>query len=241
MFNTSRTSHLMKRSLFLLVFMFFNTGALAADTQDHNSIYKAASVFLHNKIGTVDDQQVRIETGKLDSRLRLSKCSTPLEAYLPAGSRTLGNITVGVKCTDHKPWSLYVPMSVSQYKHVLVASQLLARGTILSKDDVKSVRFDLARLPHGYVTEPADSIGMVLKRQLSAGAPLTPNLIEKPQIISRGQEVSILAESGSMEIRMLGKALSHGAEGDRISVINKTTRRKLEGIVAADGTVRIEI
>ncbi|NNE63328.1 MAG: flagellar basal body P-ring formation protein FlgA, partial [Gammaproteobacteria bacterium] len=66
-------------------------------------------------------------------------------------------------------------------------------------------------------------------------------MVEKPRIISRGQRVTILARVGGMEVRTSGKALAHGAAGERIAVQNIKSRQKLEGTVLASGEVKIDL
>jgi len=50
-----------------------------------------------------------------------------------------------------------------------------------------------------------------------------------------------MAQSGSMLVRMRGKALDHGAVGDRIKVLNIKSRKKLEGIITVTGEVKVDI
>lgn len=215
--------------------------ATAADFQTHASIYDTASRFMLDHVASRYELNTEIKPGTLDSRLTLRQCTKPLEASLPTGSRGIGKITVAVKCTDHKPWSLHVPITVSLYQDILVAKESLPRGKLLEKDDLKRSRYDLARLTNGYISQFDDSVGMKLKRPLTAGAALTPGMLEKPVLVQRGQRVTILAQSGGMVVRTSGKALAHGAAGERIGIINIKSRLKLEGVVTASGEVEVDI
>ena len=214
---------------------------MAEAYQSHASIHDAAREFLLTEEPSLQHDTAKVIKGKLDSRLRLRQCIKPLEGFLPAGGRTIGKITVGVRCTDSAPWSLYVPLQVSVFREVVVAVDLLTRGSVLSSSDVRLASVDLADLPHGYITDINDAAGKKLKRRLQPGAALTPAALEEPQIIKRGQRVTIVARSGRMEVRMAGKALDHGAVGKRIGVVNLSSKQKLEGVVTASGEVMIDI
>ena len=228
--------------LFVCVgFNLFSTSVAAANFQSHASIFGTARQFILQRIHTVYKKRPDIKNGNLDSRLKLNQCSRPLVAYLPKGSRDLGRITVGVKCPAVKSWSLHVPMSVSIYKKVLIAAYSIPRGKVLLKEDFKLAKYDLARLPNGYIENLSQIQGMKLTRNLSIGVPLSPSMIKKPQIIKRGQRIFIIARSGKLEVRMSGKALAHGAVGDRIAVVNLSSKKKLEGVIMKDGTVNVEI
>ncbi len=209
--------------------------------QDHDSIYQTASQFMKTYVEQNYEQVAQINTGKLDSRLRLKLCDEPLQAFLPRGSRDIGKTTVGVRCKGTKAWSLHVPVTVSMFKDIAVSSKLLSRGNLIKKSDVRLKRIDLATLPQGYIDDLDDLIGYKLKRRIAAGTALTPAIIEKPHRIKRGQRVTILARSGSMEVRMVGKALANGAIGDRIKVVNIKSKKKREGIVTKNGEVKVDL
>lgn len=225
---------------FICIALLANSAA-ADGFQTHASIHDVARKFMLDHIKSTYSQKADIKPGNLDSRLKLRKCALPLEASLPNGSRGIGKITVAVKCSDRKPWSLHVPVSVSLLKSVLVAKEPLPRGKLLVKSDLQQVKYDLARLPNGYISKFENSVGMKLKRPLATGVALTPNMIEKPRLITRGQRVTILAQSGNMVVRSSGKALANGAVGERIGVVNIKSKRKLEGVVTASGEVKVAI
>ena len=70
-----------------------------------------------------------------------------------------------------------------------------------------------------YTTDPNPRVGCVLVR--------------------RGQIVTLVAGGGPVEIRTTGKALADGAAGERVRVRNERSNRIVEGVVAEDGTVRV--
>jgi len=227
--------------LYVLLLSMFVTHAHAAGYHSHDSIHAAVRQFMTQHTEAVFNQRAEIKNGRLDSRLKLNQCSSPLEVYLPVGSRDLGRLTVGVKCTDSRPWSLHVPVTVTIYKNVIVTARSLSRGELLAERDFKRVKYDVSQLHTGYIEDPANGVGMELKRRLSAGVPLTATMMRKPKIIKRGQQVSIIAHAGGLEVRMSGKALAHGAVGERIRVLNLKSKKKLEGTVTLSGDIQVDI
>ena len=213
----------------------------AASYQSHKSIYQTAKVFIRDHVVSLHNQRPEIKIGKLDSRLKLKKCSKKLQAFLPRGSRDTGKTTVGIKCTGKKSWSIHVPVTINLYGKVLVSSRQLQKGSVLTAADIKLSRYNLANLSFGYYEDLQSGIGMKLKRRISAGAVLIPSMLKRPQKVARGQKVTIMAQSGSMLVRMKGKALDSGAIGDRIKVINTKSRKKLEGIITPNGEVKVDI
>ncbi|HEB56571.1 MAG TPA: flagellar basal body P-ring formation protein FlgA [Gammaproteobacteria bacterium] len=209
--------------------------------QSHESIYQAARSYARSHVVPKHAQKPEIKISKLDSRLKLKKCSNRLKAFLPKGGRKIGKTTIGIKCTGSNPWSLHVPLTISVYGKVLVASRQLQKNSVLKKTDIKLARYNLAELPFGYFESLDKGVGMKLKRRVTEGTVLTPAMLKKPRIVKRGQKVSIMAQSGSMVVRMQGKALDNGAAGDRIKVMNVKSRKKLEGVVTLSGEVKVDI
>jgi len=209
--------------------------------QTHTSIHKAAIDYMQTHIQQRYALPATITSGKLDSRLRLKQCDEPLHAFLPKGSRDIGKTTIGVRCQGTKAWSLHVPVRVSMYKNIAVSAKLLNRGQLLQKSDIKLKNIDLSTLPHGYIDDLNQLVGQKLKRRLSPGTAFTPSVVEKPERIKRGQRVTILARSGSMEVRMTGKALAGGAIGDRIRVMNIKSKKKREGIITKNGEIKVDL
>jgi len=226
----------------ILLYIFISMPDAIAETfQSHSSIYWVAKKFIKDHVISQHAQKPEIKIGKLDSRLKLKKCNKYLQAFLPKGSREMGKTTVGVKCTGSKPWSLHVPVTISIYKNILVATRQLQKNTVLTASDIKLTKHDLASLAYGYFEEKKSGIGMKLKRRVLAGAVLTPAMLKKPQVVTRGQRITILAQSGRMLVRMTGKALNNGAVGDRIKVMNIKSSKKLEGIITSSGEVEVDI
>jgi len=213
----------------------------ARDYQSHDSISRAVNTFMQAYLKHNGMPDATIEPGHLDPRLRLKQCERALSVFLPRGSRVLGRITVGVKCAGTKAWSIHVPLTVKVTKTIAVASKLLPRGTLLSKTDIRMKTVDLATLPHGYIDNMAALLGQRLKRRLSPGVAFSPAIVRKPEKIKRGQRVTIIARSGAMAVRMAGKALSSGAVGERIKVINTASKRKREGVITAQGEIQVDL
>ena len=226
---------------FCLCICFGMSTAVAGKYQDHKTIYQAAQDFVRLHVLSQQNQQAKIKIGTLDSRLKLKQCPKPLQAFQPNGSRDLGKTTIGVKCIGTNAWSLHVPVTISVFKNVLVASRQLQKGTVLTESDIELKKIDLAKLHYGFFEELKYGAGKKLKRRILAGAVLTPAMLKDPQLIRRGQQITIMAQSGLMIVRMQGKALANGAAGERIKVMNVKSRKKLEGVITSSGEVKVDI
>ncbi len=225
----------------LIAGLFWLSHGLAGDAlQSHASIRQSVERFLKHTLSS-SEAPPAIEIGKLDSRLRLHRCNRPLENFLPPGARRSGRITVGVRCNDAKPWKIYVSARVQVLAQVVVAKRDLPRGHRIGPRDIHLVKRDASRIGRAYVSDPKAVVGHILKRALHRERPINPNLLESPDRIERGAEVSIVATSGGIQVRMKGKALSSGDPGDIIQVQNTTSKRKLQARVVSAGVVHVGI
>ena len=213
--------------------------APGAELESRAEIARAAERHLAERLAGRFEEAPRIEASGLDPRLRLARCTVPLEAFLPPGGREIGSTTVGVRCNGDKRWTLYVPVKVTVFTQVVVAARSLPRGQLLSASDLSLARRDLARLPQGYFRDPAEVAGQQLKRNVTAGQALTPALLKAPRTIRRGERVTLVAGGNGVEVRMPGIALNNAARGETVRVRNVSSKRIVLGVVAGPGLVQV--
>jgi len=233
-----KTSRLM--SVFSLAALMVTGTVWGQTTESHSTIRATVESFLLQQ-HTENKENTEIVVGNLDNRLKLVKCKNPLQAYLPPGGRVRGNISVGVRCQGERPWSIYVTARVNQYAEVYVVTNSRARGESLSQADTTLKRTNISLLNNGYVTDFKDVKGKILKRTVSPGTVLTSTMLYRPDLIKRGERVSILARTNSIEIRMRGESLSGGAVGEKIRVKNLSTNKIVEGTITSDGNVEVRL
>lgn len=216
--------------------------AAANDTfQDLQKIQQAAQQYIQQTVHLGDDESVNIQIGHLDSRLHLPACKTPLDVSEPIQSKRHGARTLLVKCMDSKPWQIYLSAKVDIAKPILVAMNTIAKGEVISVEMLALEKTNVAKLAGGYFTDPNLIIGKTVTMTLMPGSPITAKVIASPTLIKRGQMVEIVAVGNGIEVHHKGQALSDGALGDMVSVKNLTSKRSLEGQVAASGIVKIQI
>lgn len=227
------------RVISIIFIVLLNSNLLAFEIQPLEQIVNTAKQFAYEQIQQQKNPtNLKISTGELDPRLRLALCNEPLEAFNPPGSRTLGNTTVGVKCSSPKPWSIYVPIRIAIYEQVVIASDPLRRGQIISPSDVNTHEVDISQL-RGIPYLLADEvIGNKTKKNIPAGSVIHSGNI---CLICKGDKVSITASASSIAVIMSGVALSDGGEGDAIRVQNSSSKRVIEATIVDSSTVVVGI
>ncbi|UYY59695.1 flagellar basal body P-ring formation chaperone FlgA [Sphingomonas sp. S2-65] len=86
-----------------------------------------------------------------------------------------------------------------------------------------------------------DAMGMEATRNLAPGMIVRRTDVMTPQLVRRGEPVTIKLASGTLVITASGRALSGGAKGDMVRVVTNSTSRTLDGMVEGSGIVRVSV
>ncbi|MDM4771884.1 flagellar basal body P-ring formation chaperone FlgA [Solimonas sp. SE-A11] len=181
----------------------------------------------------------RAEALALDDRLRLPACAEALRSA-PEPIRG-GQVRVAVSCGAPAAWTVYVGVRLTDIRPVLTLARGAQRGEAIGTGLLLAQERDIASLPYGYFSDPAQLAGRQLRRPATAGSVLTPDMVEAQKLVRRGDMVTVVGRAGAMEVRSQGKALRDGAEGDRIPVENSSSRRVVEGQVTIGGVVEVRL
>ncbi len=182
-----------------------------------------------------------IDMNRLDPRLRMPHCDQPLYASLENPPQPIGRVTVRVGCSGHSPWSVFVPAQVRLYRDVVAAARPLSRSTTLGMADIRLAERDVGQLNQGYLTELDQALGYKLTRPIIVDQILTPNHLERADVISKGDQVVISARNNSLNVRMPGEALGSGAPGEQISVRNLGSKRIIKARIIGPGQVEVDL
>jgi len=167
----------------------------------------------------------------LDSALRLPACGQGLAA------QPTGTTTVEVSCPDAGGWRLFVPVKVRRNQAVLVLNRGVAAGEVLGAADITTVQRDTARIAGAALSDPAMAVGRAARRTLSAGSLLSANDLVAQRLVRRGDSVALVSRRGGVEVRVAGRAMADAGENERVSVENLSSRKIVQGTVAASGDV----
>jgi len=167
----------------------------------------------------------------LDPGMRMPACPVPLQAQPGNGN------AVEVGCPQPSGWRLFVPVKVRRSQNVLVLNRGLAAGETIDAADISVEKRDAGRIVGAALADPADAVGMTARRVLGAGTVLSATDVVAPRLVRRGDTVALIARRGGLEVRMSGRALGDAGQNERISVENSSSRKVVQGVVEAGGTV----
>ncbi len=130
--------------------------------------------------------------------------------------------------------------SVRKIVSVPVLRQSLRNGDLIRASDIEWIDMYEKDIQHDFLLSEEDLTGLTPRRMVTSGKPVREMELEAPQIVSRGENVMLVYQHGTLRLTAEGRALRSGAKGEFVRVVNNTSSRTVEGVVTAPRTVLIK-
>lgn len=225
----------------LVLFLFsFSSLAFSNSFQDLQQIRIGAKNFLEQKISYKQSQnESQILISSIDERLKLKKCQTPLAFEIYGKQELKGRITLKASCSSEN-WFLYLGAQIKDFVKVVIAAQSIPRNTYLMPKHLKLIEKDIGSIHQGYYTNIKSLIGAKTTRSIKGGSLLSPYSIKLQQLVTKGDKVSIVAKTSSLEVKMPGIALQSGNLGQQVKVKNSRSGREIQAVVTGKYQVSVD-
>lgn len=220
-----------------LTFIFHITAHAEQGSQSHESIAEAVNAYIAQNISLPGEYEVSLTP--LDSRLVLPQCAKPLEVSTTTGLIKAGRTTIGVRCNAEKKWSIFTSAIIKTYQMVIVLSQPLQRGEIITRKHLAIEKREVSNLREDFVTQPEQIENKQSTHQQETGTILSLKNFVEPKLIKRGDKVVISTTKPDFSIRMNGIAMMDGTKGQFIKVKNQNSGRIINATVIEPGLVSV--
>ena len=178
-----------------------------------------------------------VEAAAIDERLKLGRCATPLDTKVERAI-VRGQGTIAVSCSNPTAWRLFVPVRARSDVAVLVLARNVQPGEVLTAEDLAVEQRSSTSLPYDYLTDGAQAVGLALRRTQPAGAVVTAAALEFPEVVRRGELVTLTAGDGPITVKSEGVALEPARLKQRLKV-RSASGRVIEGTAEGPGQVRV--
>jgi len=149
------------------------------------------------------------------------------------------NAVLSITGEAMEPLHLRVAGRVDDTVEVPVATTRLLAGSVLRPNDVRMARVHTAMLRGEVAHRAEDAVGMQIKRAIAAGQPLGTSELMRPSMVQKGATVLIMLDSPGIALTAQGQAMETGSIGERIRVLNPTSRAVVEAEVIGPDRVRV--
>jgi len=134
---------------------------------------------------------------------------------------------------------LRVAGTVTEMVDLPALAHRLLPGAVIQQNDLQTIHVRASSVRNEVVRMPEQAIGQAVRRTLLAGQTLALADLGRPMLITKGMRVSMQLVTGGLTLLANGQAMEPGALGERISVLNPTSRAVVEAEVIGNGRVRV--
>lgn len=118
---------------------------------------------------------------------------------------------------------------------VVTPTRTLRPGTLITAADLVVKDADQG----GMFDRIDDVVGQEARVALYAGRPIPFDAIGPPALINRNEIVALHFQTAGLSITTEGRALERGGIGDRVRIMNLSSRATLFGFVQPDGSIKV--
>jgi flagella basal body P-ring formation protein FlgA len=121
---------------------------------------------------------------------------------------------------------------------VVTLARALARGETIRDNDISIERRPKAEVADT-IRQADSALGLAARRELRAGQFLRTADLMKPELVGRGDPVTLVFEGPGVRLTVQAKALEAGTQGDLVQVLNPQSKRVVQATVDGPGRVVI--
>ena len=131
-------------------------------------------------------------------------------------------------------------IAVTALASVAEAESLISSRVIAGRSIVTAADLRLSDEAHvGALTDPSEAIGLEARVTIYAGRPIRASDLGAPAVVERNDIVRLRYAQGVLLIETEGRALSRGAIGERVRVMNMSSRATVTGMIVSAGEVEV--
>jgi flagella basal body P-ring formation protein FlgA len=205
--------------------------------QDPLAVRQVAEDYLRDRLASLPgNPSIKMD----DPRTEHLPACDDLTASMPGGTRPRSRMSVGVRCSAPRPWSVYVQATISMPGQYYVTTRPLNPGEVITADVLAPRDGDLLNLPPGAVTDAQTVIGMSASYRIPSGQPIKQASLRSPGTVQRGQTVRVNAHGQGFSVSTEGQALANAAPGSMVQV-RTSSGQIISGIVQSSGSVEVPL
>ena len=132
----------------------------------------------------------------------------------------------------------YPQVTIEGQASVRVARAVIPARKAIGRGDVRAATLPLSQVP----TQALGAFrlaGMLASRRLAVGRVISRRDLKAPPVVLRGQRVRIELKAAAVSVSTAGEALADAAVGQRVSVRNLSSGRRLQAWVRGPGVVEV--
>lgn len=186
------------------------------------------------------DFQVAYGNGGAGVLLPVGKQSVEIDGFeKDRKNADLLNFKVKVSIDGEYFDTVRIPIRILPVVNAWFATKPLARGDLISREDLELREVTIDGASRQYMTEEHDLSEFEVSRTIRAGDPVFRHMLVLPEYARRGDMITVTAAKGNVDISILATALAAGRKYDRIMCMNEKTKRRFIATLTGDREAEI--
>lgn len=218
-------------TIFSLIFISRANASMHESIQHHAELYVQQNAIIDNSA------DVTIQAAQIDSRINIPKCKAPFQFESSESNLRQSNVSVKVTCPTSS-WYLFTSVQVEQTKPVVVTSETMSPGSLLTEKNLYVADIPINRLRGSTYSNTENLIGARLKRRVRPGQIISNGML---CFVCKGDKVTIMAIASGLQLKVSGIAQQDGNLGDTIRVQNNASKKMVSATVSSTSEVSIQI
>jgi flagellar basal body P-ring formation protein FlgA len=165
----------------------------------------------------------------------LAPCPSTIQ--ISGGSIRLAHQQLTLGCLGTLGWPIKVSTELQIFLPVIISTDVINRGDTIRPDQLQQQEMDITRATRGFYHHPEQAAGMRAKRRIRANQMLSPDLIDQPLLVKRGEKVNIVANQDGISATTEGEVLENGSKDEVIRVKNLSSHKIIDAKVLEAGLV----
>lgn len=128
---------------------------------------------------------------------------------------------------------------IAKLTTVPVLSRTISSGDIIQDRDISWLEVDSSQVTPNLIVDKKQLVGRTPRRSLSEMSLVRANDIETPLSVAKGDTVDVQLITDKIQLAIKARALSDGAVGDTVRVLNVSSNRVIDAIVT--GPQKVEV
>ena len=204
----------------------------AVSEVDKSDITRLVEASVYDALGETDNLEISIDT--VLPRLLLDGRDTPELSVANIKTDLVNNrFNMDVIAKNAQGTKKTIDLSGHFYRltNIPVLAVNLKKGDVIRNSDINLMTVRQEQINQNIALRLDDLVGMAPRRSLTSDKPVNMADLERPQIVEKGDIVTMVLKNGPMTLTAKGKALDDGSMGDTIRVLNASSNRTVDAEV----------
>jgi len=219
----------------LVAFTFVALSAQAALAADADAVRAAIAGAVASRLGP--GAEIAIASLQITATSREGVVTARPEPGARLGRASVFSLTVASATGPRRIGSAVAVVTAVATR--LEATRSLQSGDVVAPGDVSPVRGTVADGPLKPLPIAEEAVGARVVGTLAPGSVVTAGNIRPVPLVRSGQQVTLKAKVGAIEVRGVGVAVENGQRGSLVHVVNPDSRRTIVGRVVGAGEVEV--